>query len=340
MELLGRYENIIKSLVDSGKTYSQISQCLRNSHPGVPGLSDRSIRRFCKSRNIQYRSHLTTAQLDCIVTQAVRSVGHSYGRKTIQGLLRSKGIRVGQIKIGESLSRVAPHAMSLRRGNVHRLINPPPYYALSYGEKVHLDQNEKLARFGVTHVAAIDGYSRKIVGFITIPRKNAIAIYHALFKPMLINEGLWEQVRVDHGREFALIITIQKELQSLRRNSNHRPVLQSMSTQNHRVERLWPEINQRINYPIKRILVMMESAGELDLSNDKDKFSVSWVTITVLSHPLSEFVQAWNHHRIAGSSGGIPIHLACNNNSLTPIPSTAVPQTNQLLTYLDEMVDT
>ena len=150
------------------------------------------------------------------------------------------------MKIGESLERVAPLAMSLRKGNVHRLINPPPYYAVSYGEKVHLDQNEKLARFGITHVAAIDGYSRKIVGFITIPRKNAIAIYNALFKPMLINEGLWEQLRVDHGREFALVIAIQKELQSLRYHNHHRPVIQSMSTQNHRLERLWPEINQRI----------------------------------------------------------------------------------------------
>ena len=53
------------------------------------------------------------------------------------------------MKIGDS--RVAPLAMSLRRGNVHRLINPPPYYAVSYGEKVYLDQNEKLARFGVTY---------------------------------------------------------------------------------------------------------------------------------------------------------------------------------------------
>lgn len=141
--------------------------------------------------------------------QAVRSVGHSYGRKTIQGLLRSKGIHVGQMKIGESLTRVAPLPMSLRRGNVYRLINPPPYCAFSYGEKVHLDQNEKLARFGVTHVAAIDGYSRKIIGFVTIPRKNAIAIYHALFKLMLINEGLWEQVQVDHGRVGSLLLSLQ-----------------------------------------------------------------------------------------------------------------------------------
>lgn len=89
--------------------------------------------------------------------------------------------------------------------------------------------------------------------------------------------------------------------------------------------------DQSTNYPIKRILVMMESAGELDLSNDKHKLSVSWVTNTVLSHPLSEFVQAWNHHRIAGSSGGIPVYLACNNSSLTHISSTAIPRTDQAI---------
>ena len=119
---------------------------------------------------------------------------------------------------------------------------------------------------------------------------------------------------MDHGREFALIVAIQNELQSLRHSHNHRPVLQSMSTQNHRVERLWPEVNQRINYPIKRVLVMMESAGHLDLSSDKDKFSVSWVTIRVLSNPIVNFVQAWNNHRIARMSGGIPAR------SLTHLP--------------------
>ena len=83
-------------------------------------------------------------------------------------------------------------------------------------KKLHLDQNEKLTRFGVTHIAAIDGYSRKIVGFITIPRKNSIAIYNVLFRPLLINEGLWERVRIDRGGEFALVAAIQLELQSLR----------------------------------------------------------------------------------------------------------------------------
>lgn len=41
-----------------------------------------------------------------------------------------------------------------------------------FGEKLHIDQNEKMVMFGVTHVCAVDGYSGKIVGFVSMPVKN------------------------------------------------------------------------------------------------------------------------------------------------------------------------
>lgn len=68
-----------------------------------------------------------------------------------------------------------------------------------FGDKVHFDQNEKLA-------------SRKIVGVITIPTKNLVAIYHTLMQPLLHQYGLWQQVRTDCGTEFALVVTAQQYL--------------------------------------------------------------------------------------------------------------------------------
>ena len=53
--------------------------------------------------------------------------------------------------------------------------------------------------YGATHVIAVDGFSRKVVRCITIPIKNPIAIYDLLFRPVLVEEGIWDQVRVDHG---------------------------------------------------------------------------------------------------------------------------------------------
>ena len=68
-------------------------------------------------------------------------------------------------------------------------MNPISYRHEYFGEKLHLDQNEKLGMFGVTNVLAVDGYS-KILGMVTMPVKNAITIYHTLLRPLLATEGL------------------------------------------------------------------------------------------------------------------------------------------------------
>ena len=49
-----------------------------------------------------------------------------------------------------------------------------------FGEKLHIDQNEKPVMFGVTHVCAVDGHNGRIVGFVTMPIKN-ITVYECLY---------------------------------------------------------------------------------------------------------------------------------------------------------------
>ena len=36
--------------------------------------------------------------------------------------------------------------------------------------------------FGVTHVCAVDGFSGKVVGFVTIPVKNNTEVYAHLYQ--------------------------------------------------------------------------------------------------------------------------------------------------------------
>ena len=83
--------------------------------------------------------------------------------------------------------------------------------------------------YGVTHVIAVDGYSGFIMGLITMPQKNNLVIYDKFFKPILLSFGLWDQVRVDHGREFYLLLYVQEQLQHLRRNQGRAPHVQSVS---------------------------------------------------------------------------------------------------------------
>ena len=45
-----------------------------------------------------------------------------------------------------------------------------------------MDQNEKLAMYGLTEVSAYDGCSGKIVAFATMPVKNNVFIYENVYR--------------------------------------------------------------------------------------------------------------------------------------------------------------
>ncbi len=97
------------------------------------------------------------------------------------GMLASQGFRVSELRIGESLQRMNPGYHHKRQTRTERQTNPVPYRADYFGEKLHIDQNEKLVIFGVTHVCGVDDYSGKIVAFITMPIKNNVIIYEHLY---------------------------------------------------------------------------------------------------------------------------------------------------------------
>ena len=105
------------------------------------------------------------------------------------GLLASEGVKVAEGRIGKALQKVNPgyqqahrsHA-NRHRSHANRHLNPIPYHASYFAHKLHIDQNEKLVMYGVTHICARDGYSGKVVGFISTPVKNNIEIYNHLFR--------------------------------------------------------------------------------------------------------------------------------------------------------------
>ncbi len=97
------------------------------------------------------------------------------------GLLSAEGFKIAEKRVGISLSKVCPEYHSRRATRTQMLVNPIPYSAKYFGEKLHIDQNEKLVLFGVTHVCAVDGYSGMIVGFATMPIKNNKVVYEELF---------------------------------------------------------------------------------------------------------------------------------------------------------------
>ena len=62
------------------------------------------------------------------------------------------------------------------------------------------------------------------------------------------------------------------------------------------------EVNGRVNYPIKVVLVEMEQNNEIDMDNDHVKFCISWFCIRVANVHVgtTSFVSSWNEHQIPG----------------------------------------
>ena len=97
------------------------------------------------------------------------------------GLLSAQGFRSAQSRVGDALRRVNPGYHGRRLTLTQRQTNPSPYIAQYYGEKLHVDQNEKLVAFGVTHVCAVDGFTGKIMSMCSMPVKNNVVIYEHVF---------------------------------------------------------------------------------------------------------------------------------------------------------------
>ena len=106
MEVLQEFEDTVNRLVLSGWSHHDISSSFQNIFPGVRGLSERNIRRFCSTNQIHYRSGLNPSQLERLVANAIRRAGNSYGRRTLQGFLRSHGSIVSQDRIRLAMQQV------------------------------------------------------------------------------------------------------------------------------------------------------------------------------------------------------------------------------------------
>ena len=87
------------------------------------------------------------------------------------GFLKSNRFGVAEQRIGEGLHRVDPIHHSIRR---NLATNPMFYKADYFGQKCHTDQNEKVVMYGTTHVCVIDGFTGKIIGFVSMPIKSKL----------------------------------------------------------------------------------------------------------------------------------------------------------------------
>ena len=83
------------------------------------------------------------------------------------------------------------------------------------------------------------------------------------------------------------------------------------STRN-KIERLWGEVNVRVNLPLKLVFVHMEWNNILDVGNQHHIGAIQAFGRPLLQHRLDLFKQSYNIHHVRpsrGSEGGKPVDL-------------------------------
>ena len=151
-------------------------------HSNATGTSSRSVRRYCNDRNIK---RITDEAVQDLVRDMTTLYGHNYGRKMMQGSIRAligHWHLVSQRRISRALRVVAPMEHEARARDLLIRPNSVAYFAPYFGFKAHLDQNEKIGQdYGCTHVLMIDGCSRLIVGYTSIPIKSMSMCFAQLY---------------------------------------------------------------------------------------------------------------------------------------------------------------
>ena len=108
-------------------------------------------------------------------------MGENYGRKMMQGVIKAKGINIGETKISTILGENNSESQTKRQSVAGRSLNPKFYNAKYFVDKIHYNQNEKMGMFGVAHVYTRDGFSVKLVGYATMAKRSILAndyIFH------------------------------------------------------------------------------------------------------------------------------------------------------------------
>uniref|UniRef100_A0A1X7UTI5 Uncharacterized protein n=1 Tax=Amphimedon queenslandica TaxID=400682 RepID=A0A1X7UTI5_AMPQE len=121
-------EDFIKDkIINENWTHYRLSQFLKLRYPSIRGFSVRTIERFCADKGIHRTNRLDDAALEQVVPAAVRTVGPSYGRKTMTGFLRSHEVRVSETRVGQALRHANPVYHRDRTEAATRSLNPVPY---------------------------------------------------------------------------------------------------------------------------------------------------------------------------------------------------------------------
>jgi hypothetical protein len=268
-------------------------------------------------------SNISDDQLDGILYEILRDFPR-FGRRMIDGRLRSLDIRVPRLRLCESYLRVhgPPPSLSNRRriqrrkysvAGVNSLWHHDGQHGLSFF--IHPGFGLSVFVLGLIHYklvmhAFIDGKSRYITG-ARMHNNNRASTVLKLFKEAISN-GRPRRVRGDHGVENVDVARWMDENQGRGRYIWGRFVCglfcafhlfdaspPSRSVHNSRIERLWYDFTQGVGAKWKEFFQDLEENYGLDPHIPAHIWLLHTLFLEAINEDVSEWRESWNSHKLS-----------------------------------------
>ncbi|XP_067054671.1 uncharacterized protein [Acropora muricata] len=269
----------LQYLLERGFSVPDVAQLL--------GLSLRTAERRLQEFGISSGQFFTTIDNETLdrTVQTILRRFPSYGYRRMTGSLLSRGIKVQQVRIRESMRRVNPEGVLLRALTINT-ITRRKYRVYAPLALWHVDGNHKLIRWRFVIHGGIDGYSRMIV-YLKANTNNTAATVFQLFLGAVETFGLPSRVRSDKGGENVDIARymLSHPLRGPDRGSH----ITGRSVHNQRIERLWRDVFYGCTHTFYNLFSCMEDSGILDPSNEIHIFALHYVFLPRLNSQLTQF---------------------------------------------------
>ena len=95
------------------------------------------------------------------------------------------------------------------------------------------------------------------------------------------------------------------------------------------IERFWPELNRHVNYPIKRAMISITNAADYDDEDEVVRFVYSYISMYLVQNAAHHLIDSYNHHRIPGPNGGVPIKKMESTKRTIMLPENVLPTTQE-----------
>lgn len=292
---------ILEELRGLGFTWIKIAEML--------GVSRWTISRRVSMyglQNLTEFSSISDDELDKLVEDFVLSHGKATGQTYVAGYIKSLGIRVQRKRIRSSLARVDPKNTALRWGIVvsRRIYNVPWPNSLW-----HLDGHHSLIRWKLVIHGCIDGFSRRIMYLSCSSNNLSETVLELFLDAVNLDDGMWpSRIRVDKGVENVLVCDKMVEVRGEGRGS----FIAGPSTHNQRIERLWRDLFRCVCMSYYYTFYGMESTGLLNPDNSIHLFALHLVYVRRINKSLSQFMEAFNHHKVSTEGNWSPYQMWAN----------------------------